>query len=138
MQFSPSGKRFVTVGRDKRANIWNAATGEFEIALEGHASFVRDAVFSSDESFVVTGSADGTARVWDLARGKTIGVLDHGAADVHRVELSADGRRLLTEAVDRVRVWDISEEARPADAVAALVKKNVPWTLVDGTAVPKR
>jgi WD40 repeat protein len=118
--------------------VWNAANGGFEIALEGHASFVRDAVFSVDDSFVVTGSADGTARVWDLARGKTIGVLDHGAADVHHVELSADGRRLITEAVDRVRVWDLSEEARPADAVAALVKKNVPWTLVEGTAVPKR
>jgi WD40 repeat protein/serine/threonine protein kinase len=138
VRFSASGKRFVSVGRDKRANVWNATTAAFEIALEGHASFVRDAVFSSDESFVVTASADGTARIWDLARGKPIGVLDHGAADVHRVVLSADGRRLITEAVDRVRVWDLSEEARPADAVAALVAKNVPWTLVDGTAVPKR
>jgi len=138
VRFSPSGKRFVTVGRDKRAHVWSASTGAFEIALEGHASFVRDAVFSADESFVVTGSADGTARVWDLARGKQIGILDHGAADVHRVELSADGRRLITEAVDRVRVWDLSDESRPADAIAALVKKSVPWTLVDGTAVPKR
>lgn len=136
--FSPSGKLFVTVGRDKRANLWDAKTGTFILALEGHSGYVRDAAFTPDEAFVITASSDGTARVWDAARGKAVAVLDHGASDVHHVTVTDDGRYLVTEAADRVRIWDLSDEARTPAAIGALVQKSVPWELVAGSPVPRK
>lgn len=136
--FSPTGKLFVTVGRDKRANLWDAKTGAFVLALEGHSGYVRHAAFTPDEAFVITASADGTARVWDVARGKAVGVFDHGASDVHHLVITDDGRHLVTEAADRVRVWDLADEARSPAAIADLVQKNVPWELVAGSPVPRK
>jgi guanine nucleotide-binding protein subunit beta-2-like 1 protein len=37
-------------------------------ALKGHGHFVSDAVISSDGQFALSGSWDGTLRLWDLAQ----------------------------------------------------------------------
>lgn len=126
------------MGRDKRANLWDAKTGAFKLALEGHSGYVRHAAFTPDQAFVVTSSADGSARVWDVASGKCVGVLDHGAADVHRVTVSEDGQHLVTEAADRVRLWDLRGETRAPAAIALLVQRQVPWELVNGAPVPRK
>ena len=34
--------------------------------LRGHASFINEAAFSPDASRIVTGSSDGTVRVWEV------------------------------------------------------------------------
>ncbi|KXS11860.1 WD40 repeat-like protein [Gonapodya prolifera JEL478] len=40
--------------------------------LQGHQRWVWDAAFSADSAYLVTGSSDHTARLWDLASGETI------------------------------------------------------------------
>jgi len=40
-------------------------------ALKGHSHFVSDVVISSDGQFALSGSWDGTLRLWELATGKT-------------------------------------------------------------------
>ena len=37
-------------------------------ALKGHSHFVSDAVISSDGQFCLSGSWDGTLRLWDLTQ----------------------------------------------------------------------
>src|SRR5262249_8527835 len=64
--------------------------------------------FSDDGRLVVTASADGTARVWDVARGEAVsGALEHGATVRH----AAFGRNglLVTARDDRTaRLWDVA------------------------------
>ncbi len=53
-----------------------------DVTLEGHASLVWDLAFAPDGSFLVTGSRDGEARIWDLESGETSAVLGgHAASD---------------------------------------------------------
>ncbi len=50
------------------------STKKFSLAktLVGHQRWVWDCVFSADSAYLVTGSSDQTARLWDVAQGETI------------------------------------------------------------------
>ena len=64
--FSPDGKRVVTVSIDKTARIWDVSTG---LALSDplrHNGDVNSAEFSPDGQRLVTESNDNTARIWDV------------------------------------------------------------------------
>jgi hypothetical protein len=65
-----------------------------------------DVAFSPDGARLATGSADGSARVWDAASGKQLLEVRHGS-QVAAVVFSPDGARLATgSADDSARVWD--------------------------------
>ena len=64
---SRDGARVLTlVTADSAARVWNSANGALLAILEGHTDSVLSAAFTSDGRRVVTASADGTARIWDL------------------------------------------------------------------------
>ncbi|WP_145962892.1 WD40 repeat domain-containing protein [Mangrovicoccus ximenensis] len=74
------------------------------------AALGGSATFSPDGSRVLTGSADGTARVWEAAGGTELAVL-HGDGDaVLSAVFSPDGRNILTGSKDHsARVWDAAD-----------------------------
>jgi WD40 repeat protein len=63
--------------------------------------------FSSDGATILTGCHDGTAWLWDVATGKTLGPpLQHQGA-VLAVAFSPDGKTVLTGSADTTaRLWD--------------------------------
>jgi WD40 repeat protein/serine/threonine protein kinase len=72
----------------------------------GRAS-VYDARFSGDGRRLVSAGADGTARIWDVATGRVIKVLDHHGTDVNAAVFSTDESRVATASDDGlVRLWD--------------------------------
>ncbi len=80
--FSPDGRRVAGVGADRRLHIWEAVSGRHLVALAGHADEVWAIAFAPDGGGVLTGSWDGTARLWGCT-----------AADVHR-RRAAEPQRL--------------------------------------------
>jgi WD40 repeat protein len=75
--------------------------------LRGHTDFV-DAVFSPDSKLVVTGSYDGTARIWEASSGGLLHTLRHGDL-VWSALFSPDGRLVVTASRDRTaRIWEAS------------------------------
>ncbi len=120
--FSPTGDRIVTASWDNSARIWDAQSGKALLKLmaadqqaagmeKGHTGFVNSAVFSPDGQTVLTGSDDGTAKLWDIGGGTAV-VLKTLAGHQGRVrscEFSPDGRYAVTGSDDRtLRVWELA------------------------------
>jgi WD40 repeat protein len=73
----------------------------------GHTGAVNGVAFAPDGKRVLSGSADGTARLWDAETGRQLQVFTGHAAGIVGVAFSPDGRRVATASDDRsVRLWD--------------------------------
>ena len=106
--WTPAGDRFAAFGRVfGYCGIGTPGRGEGLRLLEGHAGDVTAAAFSPDGRRLVTGSQDGTARLWDGADGAALAVLRGHEGTVTCVAFSPDGGRVASAGTDRtVRVWD--------------------------------
>jgi len=72
-----------------------------------HDSTVYSAAFSPNGAHVVSASADGTARIWDIRDGSELKLLDDHSDQVFGAFYSPDGSRLITTSKDRTgRIWD--------------------------------
>jgi WD40 repeat protein len=105
--FSPDGRRILTVGRERTAQIWDAVTGR-RLATLPHEGPVRHGALSPDGRMVVTASADHTARIWDAMNGRLLFSLEH-RDEVAHAAFSPDSRSVITSCSDRsARVWDVA------------------------------
>ena len=67
MCFSADGTRIASGSADKSVKVWDAATGEAVLTLEGHSGRVTSVCFSADGTRIASGSADKSVKVWDAA-----------------------------------------------------------------------
>lgn len=73
--------------------------GTAKRSLTGHSHFVQDVVISSDGQFCLTGSWDGTLRLWDLNTGSTTRRFVGHTKDVLSVAFSVDNRQVRSSRV---------------------------------------
>jgi WD40 repeat protein/tetratricopeptide (TPR) repeat protein len=71
--FGPDGSRVVTVGDDRTARLWDAATGAPAAPPMPHPHWVLSARFTPDGTTLLTGNASIRARRWDVATGRQLG-----------------------------------------------------------------
>src|SRR5579871_1657664 len=77
------------------------------LAQLGHSDAVNSVAFSPDGRYVLTGSNDKTARLWETATGKEIRTFRGHTANVLSVAFSPDGRYVLTGSGDKTaRLWE--------------------------------
>ncbi|KIN97133.1 hypothetical protein M404DRAFT_37720, partial [Pisolithus tinctorius Marx 270] len=133
--FFPDGKRIVSGSEDNTVRVWDVEGGVqigsplechisavnsvafspdrkriFGCPLEGHPDRVFFSVaFSPDGKRIVSGSRDGTVKVWDVEGGVQIGSPLGGHTDpVVSVAFSPDGKQIASGSRDTtVRVWDV-------------------------------
>ncbi|KKA30645.1 hypothetical protein TD95_004205 [Thielaviopsis punctulata] len=74
--FSPDGNLLVTVGADKRIQLYDGKTGEPTKALgeptDAHTGSIFAVAWAEDGSKIVTASADQSVRLWDVESGKLL------------------------------------------------------------------
>jgi WD40 repeat protein len=76
-----------------------------DVPLTGHTDTIRALAFGVGDSRLVTGSVDGTARIWDTA-GEQLELLAGHRSEVTSVSYSADGELVATTSPDGdTRVW---------------------------------
>ena len=85
-----------------------------------HDDWVFAVAFSPDGRWVVSGSGDGTARVWDAATGHEVARMTHDDL-VCAVAFSPDGRWVVSGSDDKTaRVWLWQPEELIVEACARL------------------
>jgi len=155
--FSPSGDTLASLSLSIQSSggkaeilLWDAATGEYQVTLKGHGKVPdrripnRSGVaFSPDGEILVSGSGDGTIRLWDAKttardsflhglRGALFGhhkaTLKGHTYHVLSVAFSPDGQTIASGSSDKtVRLWDSRRRKLKAtleghvDRVGALV-----------------
>jgi eukaryotic-like serine/threonine-protein kinase len=121
--FSPDGRRIAVsqaaAGGLGEVRVWDISAGQSWSPVLPHAGLVTSACFSLNGSRLLTASADGCARLWNLV-GEVpplppLQAMDHApqaeigtrAADSHLLAVfSRDGRRVATSGNGVARIWD--------------------------------
>lgn len=94
--------------RSGQISLWNLVTGQLAKTFAGHDNKVSCLSFSSDGSWLVSGSYDTTVRMYHASSGKALGKPLVGHRDVVRcVMVSADGRWIVSGSSLDIRAWKI-------------------------------
>ncbi|MBS1910814.1 MAG: choice-of-anchor D domain-containing protein [Bacteroidetes bacterium] len=101
--FSPDG-RHVIARADRDPVVFDVSSGT-AVKLLGHTDWVNAATFSPDGRWVLTGSRDSTARIWDAATGRELRRFNEHHEGVTSVAFSNDGRVATAGYDNVVRVW---------------------------------
>jgi len=112
VSWSPDGRR-IAAGSEDTARVWDAGTGATQYTLRGHTGSVFGVAWSPDSSHLVTGSADGTAKVWEIGTGGAERLWSLSAQETTNgivgVAFSSDGTRVMAgdAGISAVKVWDL-------------------------------
>lgn len=88
--------------------VFSLYTGEILEQLGGHILPVTTIALNPDKTLFVSGSLDGTVRVWDIQTGEQVALLDTHTDSITQVLFSPDGTTLATASEDgTIRLWGI-------------------------------
>ncbi|MEZ5943227.1 MAG: protein kinase [Planctomycetaceae bacterium] len=109
---APNGEMFASgdnsriPGQSTQIKLWNFAGQELG-KLQGHESPITALVFGPDNQRLVSGSWDGTIKVWDVTSGKAIRSLKGHDGWVTCLAVSLNGRLIVSGSTDKtLKVWD--------------------------------
>ena len=158
-RFSPNGAWLITGGDDGATHVWDLrVTGKRVATLEGgprhsgSGAAVTCVEFHPTELLVATGSADRSARIFDLDAdaGRNVGATAHArapsgpisaggllatiheSASIRSLVFTRDGHGLCTATDDALNVWKGAWEGAPLEKVAKVsMKQEREWNDVD-------
>lgn len=112
--FSPNGSTVAAVFENGRLRVWDATTGEVELAVHahsastgGHRAAAVACAFSSDGTRLVSAGRDRKLAVWDVGSLPRDAASRGHADTVMTCALSSDGKRIISGANDgTLKMWD--------------------------------
>ena len=101
----------IVFAKESTLEVRSAADGTLLVTLEGHTDSITTLVATPDRERIVSVSADGTLRVWDLARRETLRMFDGHEGEIEAAAITADGRQVVSGGQDAmVHVWNVDDD----------------------------
>lgn len=119
-----SSNIILSASRDKTVMVWelipegvhtnnDMLVGTAKKSLRGHNHYVQDVVLSLDGQYCLSGSWDGTLRLWDLNTGQTTRRFSGHTKDVLSVAFSVDNRQIVSGSRDKsIKLWNTLGECK--------------------------
>ena len=105
---APDQRRILIGGVDRKVLVRDSTTGRTIGQPIYHDGTGLTAAFALDGQLVITHSQDHSVRLWDASTGSAL-AQPSGLGEVSCVDLSADGRYLLTGGTDGMaRIWNLA------------------------------
>lgn len=134
LNFSPDGRRLVTVGWSSDPLVWSLADASPPHVLPGHRLTVWSAEFSPDGKVLATTGSDQSIRLWDAESFEALAVLRGHSSEVWCAAFSPDGQVLASGGKDRsVKLW--STKARSSQNFLPHENFERPVFSPDGTKI---
>lgn len=121
------GSIYAAAG-DSCAYCWDVECGKIKTVFKGHSDYLHCIAARNSSSQIITGSEDGTARIWDCRSGKCVQVIDPDKdhkkgffASVSCLALDASESWLVCGRGRDLSVWSIS-----ASDCIAKISTNAP------------
>jgi len=107
---------------DNDITIFDVLTGSQTAVFSGHGKHVHSLVFSSDGTFLVSGSYDETIKLWDVQTGGVVKTFCGHTSIVLSVSISVDNTTIASGSVDRtICLWNIGT------GECQVIKKHNDW-----------
>jgi len=131
VRWSPSGENLATCDDESFIYIWRQKPDSEQVnildrdtisdndkeiwltlkVLRGHMEDIYDLSWSADSQFLLSGSVDNTAMTWNIATGKSTGIIREHKGFVQGVAWDPLNKYLATLATDRYfRVFDVQSK----------------------------
>lgn len=95
-KFSPNNNNVIAGGGyDGALKLFVVDRNKAEINYQGHTDTIEDVAFSPNGRLLVSGSKDGTVRIWDTGAGKQLGVFKT-PGEVRSVAFSPNGNQVVS------------------------------------------
>ncbi|XP_002167671.1 eukaryotic translation initiation factor 3 subunit I isoform X1 [Hydra vulgaris] len=94
IKYNREGDLLFSSAKDKRPTVWFSINGERLGTYDGHGGAVYCLDPSWDSKYLITGSGDNSARIWDIETGKELVIYDTGSA-VRACGFSYSGKKVF-------------------------------------------
>lgn len=110
--YSPNGQTFAIV---TPLGIWLYDVDALDVEprfLKGHTNNILSIAYNPDGTQIISSGMDGTIRIWDVATGEQISLIDSQTYWVYRASFSPDNRQIVAGGYSGfsemlVEVWEI-------------------------------
>ncbi|EHK16129.1 uncharacterized protein TRIVIDRAFT_228060 [Trichoderma virens Gv29-8] len=119
LAFSPNSELLASASREDTIRIWDTATGQCQEILQsgkqtpladqkmGEGDWTCSIVFTHDSKLLVSGSAEGLIRIWDITTGYCQRILQGHTWIVQSLALSHDSTLIASGSNDKtIKIWN--------------------------------
>lgn len=111
---SRDGKQLASGSYDRRAILWDVATGKPIHTLEGHNGAIYDVAFSPNGKLLATASGDATVKIWNTSTGERLDTLSQPFKEQYSTTFNPSGNQILAGGADnRLRIWTLISRDKP-------------------------